>query len=105
MKMAESSQNGYKTTVGKGEIAHNEQFLLFPLCFQKTFPADTGLYRHGLVWEWVNSTTQARLLTTLYKKSVENIVGKVENAVDQHFLLLPQCFLPFPKQILSSESH
>ena len=27
--------------VGKGEIAHNEQFLLFPQCFQKTFTADT----------------------------------------------------------------
>ena len=27
--------------VGKGEIAHIEQFLLFPQCFQKTFTADT----------------------------------------------------------------
>ena len=24
-----------ENTVGKGEIAHNEQFLLFPQCFQK----------------------------------------------------------------------
>ena len=24
----------FENTVGKGEIAHNEQFLLFPLCFQ-----------------------------------------------------------------------
>ena len=23
----------FENTVGKGEIAHNEQFLLFPLCF------------------------------------------------------------------------
>ena len=28
-------------TVGKGEIAHYEQFLLFPQCFQKTCAADT----------------------------------------------------------------
>ena len=28
-----------ENTVGKGEIARYEQFLLFPLCFQKT--ADT----------------------------------------------------------------
>ena len=28
-------------TVGKGDIAHYEQFLLFPQCFQKTFNADT----------------------------------------------------------------
>ena len=25
-----------ENTVGKGEIAHHEQFLLFPQCFQKT---------------------------------------------------------------------
>ena len=27
-------------TVGKGEIAHYEQFLFFPQCFQKTCTAD-----------------------------------------------------------------
>ena len=30
-----------ENTVGKGEIAHHEQFLLFPQCFQKTCTADT----------------------------------------------------------------
>ena len=29
-----------ENTVGKGEIARYEQFLLFPLCFQKTCTAD-----------------------------------------------------------------
>ena len=29
-----------ENTVGKGEIARNEQFLLFPPCFQKTCNAD-----------------------------------------------------------------
>ena len=29
-----------KNNVGKGEIAHYEQFLLFPLCFQNTCMAD-----------------------------------------------------------------
>ena len=29
-----------ENTVGKGEIAHYEQFLLFPQCFQKTCTAD-----------------------------------------------------------------
>ena len=28
----------------------------------------------------------------------ENIVGKGENAGNQHFLLFPQCFLPFQTQ-------
>ena len=30
-----------ENTVGKGEIARNVQFLLFPQCFQKTCTADT----------------------------------------------------------------
>ena len=30
-----------ENTVGKGKIAHYEQFLLFPQCFQKTFTEDT----------------------------------------------------------------
>ena len=34
----------------KGEIAHYEQFLLFPQCFQKAcFPGASK----GVVWEWV----------------------------------------------------
>ena len=40
-----------ENTVGKGEIARNEQFLLFPQCFLKAcFPeASKGV----IVWEWV----------------------------------------------------
>ena len=57
-----SDENGRKlpkqveNTVGKGEIARYEQFLLFPQCFQKAcFPvASKGV----IVWEWVNK--QAR---------------------------------------------
>ena len=32
---------------------------------------------------------------TLQNKAFENIVGKGENAGNQHFLLFPQCFLPY----------
>ena len=42
-----------ENTVGKGEIARYEQFLLFPQCFQKTCTADT--LKPGLVWERVNA--------------------------------------------------
>ena len=42
-------------------------------------------------------TTQSRLLTTPRKKPAKIIVGKEENAGNQHFLLFPQCFLPFQK--------
>ena len=31
----------FENTVGKGEIARDEQFLLFPQCFQRTYTADT----------------------------------------------------------------
>ena len=42
-----------ENTVGKGEIARYEQFLLFPQCFQKAcFP---GASKGVTVWEWVNA--------------------------------------------------
>ena len=37
----ESSPKGLENTVGKGEIARYEKFLLFPLCFLKNCSADT----------------------------------------------------------------
>ena len=40
-----------ENTVGKGEIARYEQFLLFPKSFQKAcFP---GASKGVIVWEWV----------------------------------------------------
>ena len=42
---------------------------------------------------------------TLVIKPFENIVGKGENAGHQHFLLFPQCFLPFPKEISIFQSN
>ena len=42
-----------ENTGGKGEIAGNEQFLLFPQCFQKAcFP---GASKGVIVWEWFKS--------------------------------------------------
>ena len=40
-------------------------------------------------------TTQSGLSMTLKKSHFENIVGKGENAGNQHFLLFPKCVLPF----------
>ena len=39
--MAEKFSKRVENTVGKGEIARYEQFLLFPQCFQKTCTTDT----------------------------------------------------------------
>ena len=42
-----------ENTVGKGEIARYEQFLLFPQRFQKAcFP---GVSKGVIVWEWVKA--------------------------------------------------
>ena len=41
MKMAEGSSKKVENTVGNGEIALSEQFLLFWQCFQKTCTSDT----------------------------------------------------------------
>ena len=46
-KLSELVEN----TVGKGEIARHEQFLLFPLCFQKA--CLPGVSNGVIVWEWV----------------------------------------------------
>ena len=44
-----------ENTVGKGEIARYEQFLLFPQCFQKAcFP---GALKGVIVWEWVKESS------------------------------------------------
>ena len=55
LKFHENSRKFSKrveNTVGKGEIARYEQFLLFPQCFQKAcFP---GASKGVVVWEWVN---------------------------------------------------
>ena len=49
--MAEFLSKWVENTVGKGEIACYEQFLLFPQCFQKAF--FPGATKGVIVWEWV----------------------------------------------------
>ena len=44
-----------ENTVGKGEIACYEQFLLFQQCFQKA--CFQGASKCIIVWEWVNPLT------------------------------------------------
>ena len=50
-----------ENTMGKGEIARYEQFLLFPQCFQKAcFP---GASKGVIVWEWVNAFPEDKFYT------------------------------------------
>ena len=48
-------------------------------------------------------TTQWRLLTHWRKKPFEIIVGKEENAGNQHFIFFPQCLLSYEWQLLHLE--
>ena len=61
-KMEKKLSKEKENTVGKGEIARHEQFLLFQPCFRKAcFPeASNGV----IVWEWVK-------LTYMYKKGLK----------------------------------
>ena len=52
-----------ENTVGKGEIARYEQFLLFPQCFKKAcFP---GASKGVIVREWVKSIIESNPLYIL----------------------------------------
>ena len=69
-----------ENTVGKGEIARYEQFLLFPQCFQKAcFP---GASKGAIVWEKVK--IQVYYFLTLYQ--TENFrLFQTERACRRHF--------------------
>ena len=61
--MAKKYQKRVENTVGKGEIARYEQFLLFPQCFLEA--CFLGASKGVTVWEWVNSSpVELKLLTT-----------------------------------------
>ena len=49
-----------ENAVGKGEIARNEQFLLFLHCFQKA--PFQGASKGVIVWEWVNPLPDYKIL-------------------------------------------
>ena len=51
-------------------------------------PTDLTLYQ-----------TTPPIITILEKESIENFLGKGENAVNQHFLLFSQCFQSFKIQM------
>ena len=74
-------------------------YVTFDLLSRKShLPIWAGL-RIFDIWFRVDSftTNLAWLLKTLRLKPVENIVGKGENAGNQHFLLFPQSFLRYQK--------
>ena len=57
-----------ENTVGKGEIARYEQFLLFPQCFQKA--CLPGASKGVIVWEWVKACQRYNKMNLLKIKKV-----------------------------------
>ena len=99
-----------ENTVGKGEIAYNEKFLLFPKCFQKTCNED--MKKPGLIWERVNIPASTLTETSiLYTRIARLTHGWTDRQADssippktlvlrgykyggyQHFLLFLYCLL------------
>ena len=89
-KFDENSRKFFKqveNTVGKGESARYEHFLLFPQCFQKAcFP---GSSKGVIVWEWVNSYISVVVCIffefgTVYKWRIREWVTKGQNFFKLH---------------------
>ena len=71
--MAESYPKRVENTVGKGEIARYEQFLIFPQCFQKA--CFQGASKGVIVWEWVKTwETHGERDEMQYKTTVLKLV-------------------------------
>ena len=73
-KSGRKLSKGVENTVGKGEIARNEQFLLFPPCFQKTCTGDVkkkkkGLFRKGLTRTKTEQKVKIHILPMLGTRS------------------------------------
>ena len=79
----------FENTVGKGEIAHEEQFLLLPKCFLpfwRTLPFSSNLKLSS-----ANSLSLEESKICCLGKGL-NIVGKGEKTGNQHILLFPEYF-------------
>ena len=96
LKFEENGRKLFKpveNTVGKGEIARYEQFLLFSQCFQKAFSQGrqkVSLCENGLI----DHHTMMHF-DTLKIYNCGNIVRKGEIACNKQFLFFSQCFLPY----------
>ena len=94
--------------MGKGEIAGNQQFLLFPQCFllnQITVFLFVHIFDIMYFFFFVAEFEKPKigisgkgLMTLVRKMFFENTVGKAENG-NHHFLLFSQCFLTIQKQV------
>ena len=74
---------------GKGQII--DLLILYHMTEFNSFPNDKILHWSKLKAFADNKFNFAKIMISVFD-SLENIVGKGENAGYQHFLLFPQCF-------------
>ena len=80
-----------ENSVGKGENAGYQHFLLFPQCFQK--PSLSGSLKVGIECERLNPFPSKPWFLRVCSTSLfENTVGKGEIARNEQFLLFPVFF-------------
>ena len=111
-----STTDSFENIVGKEEIASNEQFLLFPQCFQwnqvivspfvhifdiiSLFAAELEEPKIGIWGKGLSPLPHNPNLTKLRRKILEEILGKGEMLVTSIFFLSTMSFiapLPHPK--------
>ena len=82
----------FENTEGKGEIARNEQFLLYPQCFLQLTLSKRQILDSSKLKEFADGNFKHDENGKKFLKQVENTVGKGEIARYEQFLLFPQCF-------------
>ena len=103
--MAESPSKWLENTVEKGEIVHYDQFFPFSSVYKRSelqTCKKQGLFGKGLTDDKILGLPKFKTFADdisnvtqnikVVFHTIENIVGKKENAGYQHFLPFPQCF-------------
>ena len=76
-----------ENTVGKGEIARYQRFLLFPQCFEKTYTADKGLFGKGLT----DNLLHVHQKVMFVFEKFQDFLGIGENVAFVFFLISQRC--------------
>ena len=98
-------QTAFEIIVGKGEIARNEQFLLFPQCFLLNRIIVSPLVHIFDILSLFAAESEEPKIGISGKGLIEleNIVEEGKNAGYQHFLLFPQSKSIFLRVIKSQD--
>ena len=97
LKFEENGRKLFKlveNTVGKGEIARYEPFLLFPQCFRKA--CFHGTSKGVIVWEWVNPFSNKPLVLCVCSTSLlKTLWVKEKLHITSNFSFSRSVFYPF----------